>query len=144
MPLEYLIKGKQGDSVYVSFTHTDNGQVQQVTVPFEVDTVIFDPKLRLVSKDNRVLNKADLIKASRSLHIYPNPFEETIKISFANTKWNNPVLVLYNMLGQQVKELNLSGVPYVVEWNMSDLPAGCYTLMVTSASGTFQEKIIKR
>lgn len=144
MPLEYLIKGKQGDSAYVTFMHTDNGQVETFTVPFEVDTVIFDPRIRVVSKDNVVINKADLIQASRTLHVYPNPLTEVVKVSFANTKWNHPKLTLYNMLGQQVKELSVAGVPYVVEWNVGDLPAGCYTLMVTSASGTFQEKIIKR
>jgi aminopeptidase N len=144
MPLEYLIIGKAGDSAYVSFTHTDNGQVFTANVNFEIDTIVFDPKLRLVSKDNRLINKTDLINQAKGLHVYPNPFEGNIKISFANTRWSNPVVELYNILGQKMKEQSFTGTPYIIDWNVGVLPVGCYFIRISSGDDVVQLKLIAR
>ncbi len=81
---------------------------------------------------------------------YPNPFNSQTKIEF-NTSANEPVeLIIYNILGQKVKEL-FNGIPNVVKntlyWNGTDefgkdVSSGIYFYTLKSQEKRFSKKMV--
>jgi len=66
--------------------------------------------------------------------IYPNPASETVNISFEQYEASEINVVIYNMIGEQVKNLTISG-----DWlqsssdqsfNVSDLKEGMYIMKI--------------
>lgn len=75
------------------------------------------------------------------LRIYPNPANETIKIS--TTQPFNGYLVIYNTSGKQVHYSKLArGVSSCHEINLSFLPPGLYYMEFISNEKVFQGKLI--
>lgn len=70
VPLQFL--GAGADSIVV-LDHVTNFQDFQFHLPFEVDTVIFDPDIWLISAENFVTHVDGQRSRPRSLLIYPNP-----------------------------------------------------------------------
>ena len=71
---------------------------------------------------------------------YPNPFNPSTKISFALANTEYARLVVYNMLGQQVKTL-FDGIAdgqkeYVVTFDASQLASGIYFYKMQTATQT--------
>lgn len=76
---------------------------------------------------------------------YPNPFNPTTIISFAVPERGNTVLRVYNILGQQVKELlnrDLQPGRYSVEFNAENLPSGMYIYVMQSGSQLLSKKMM--
>lgn len=70
--------------------------------------------------------KSDSIsnQASSIINIFPNPFETQATVQF-DKNLNDANLLLYNMIGQQIKEIkNISGTSYSIQ--RDDLPSGIY------------------
>ena len=71
---------------------------------------------------------------------YPNPFNPTTKISFSVSKTEQAKLVVYNLLGQQIKTL-FDGVAesrksYEMNFNASGLASGVYFYKLTTPTQT--------
>lgn len=80
---------------------------------------------------------------NNSLHIYPNPAQNTINISSPNLEGNYS-LKIYNLLGQVVKQ---SGLSFSTAENktidVSQLPSGCYELMLINRSSIVSKRFVK-
>lgn len=66
---------------------------------------------------------------------YPNPFNPTTMISFSLPQTMNISIVVYNSLGQKVKELvngTMSAGNHTIEMNGSDLTSGMYFYRITT------------
>ena len=65
---------------------------------------------------------------------YPNPFNPTTKIDFALARTGNVNILIYNLMGQQVKTLVSESLDYgyhIITWNGLDdfgrqVPSGVY------------------
>ncbi|MBU2493754.1 MAG: family 10 glycosylhydrolase [Bacteroidetes bacterium] len=76
---------------------------------------------------------------------YPNPFNPSTTITFALPESGFTVLRVFNILGQQVKELvnkNLNPGNYSVEFNAGNLPSGMYVYVLQSGSQLFSKKMM--
>jgi len=76
---------------------------------------------------------------------YPNPFNPVTNIEFDIAKTGNVNLVIYDMLGQEVKTLinqELKAGKYKYDFNASSLPSGTYFYRLTSGDYTKTNKMI--
>lgn len=128
-PLQYLLIGAN-DTMLVTAQSTENNQVFVFTVPFVVDTVVFDPKLNLLSKGNKVISKKALTALAGGIMIYPNPARETVRIVFRNARLKEPLLEIIDATGKQVMTMQLGNTPLVYDLDVRNLAAGYYTLRV--------------
>ena len=80
---------------------------------------------------------------------YPNPFNPTTAIKYSLPFSSNVKLVLYNMLGQQVKVL-VNGTQgagyYKYQWNADNFPSGVYIYLLNanSTDGQKNYKSVKK
>jgi len=81
-------------------------------------------------------NVATAINADKNIFVYPNPASNNITIQSA-TEFG--VVAIYNSLGEKVKEVRIKKQETRMEIDISNLPAGVYTLLV---QGVYK-KIIK-
>ena len=66
---------------------------------------------------------------------YPNPFNPSTHIQYSINKESKIHLVVCNLLGEQVRELNnntQSPGNYIIEWNASNYASGAYLLVLTA------------
>ncbi len=76
---------------------------------------------------------------------YPNPFNPTTKILFDIPKESNVKLVIYNILGSEVKVLlneNVSAGKYEAAFDASNLPSGTYFYRLETGNYVQTKKMI--
>jgi hypothetical protein len=96
-------------------------------------------------EDNKVLPKDFTLHQN-----YPNPFNPTTDISFTLNKESEVTLTIFNMLGQQVKELTSGLKPagnYTLQWNGSDnmgarVSSGIYLYTLNDGSRSHTKKMV--
>ena len=83
---------------------------------------------------------ADPEKTQSEISIYPNPATNEIKISNLSSEENQ--ITIYNLLGQQVKNISVSNEQNHTI-NISDLPSGIYMLTVSNNKKINCKKFVK-
>lgn len=76
---------------------------------------------------------------------YPNPFNPSTQISFSLAKDGFVKLVVYNLLGQEVKTLinrNMEAGSHSMSFDAYDLQSGIYIYKLTSAGSTLTKKMM--
>ncbi|MEO1030703.1 MAG: T9SS type A sorting domain-containing protein [Bacteroidota bacterium] len=96
---------------------------------------------RYITEENLSVSDETL---NTSLELYPNPFNETLKLVFENTNSLDNQITIYNSKGIEVfsKTLNSN----VVTLDLGFLASGLYLYQMKSNNGAFQQsgKLIKR
>ena len=145
MPVPILLrKGNQDTTVVLN--HTRSGEDFWVNPGFVPDTVIFDPELWLLSNINTVTKVPSASEKENDIKVYPNPIEETIRISFQNPTIGKVQLRIINAAGQLVhkQEINTSGRDEFLELR-SPLSKGIYWLEITGDHGfKIMKKLLKK
>lgn len=77
---------------------------------------------------------------SDELGIFPNPASDILHVNVPSDV-RNVKLVLYNVAGQQVKILKSTDVHFL-NMDVSDLPSGCYTAVLSTDKTAVRKKII--
>ena len=87
----------------------------------------------------------DLIDASLSVGLYPNPTNEKLQVAIANSPDNEGKLLVYNNLGQTVlaQSISLINGEANIELDLSQLAAGVYSLSFQTATSNKVQKIVK-
>ncbi len=77
--------------------------------------------------------------------VYPNPTREFVSVDYDITGLNNAKVVIFNLLGSKVKEIELSDPVGTLKVNTSDLLEGIYfySLLINNESLITQKLIIK-
>ena len=79
--------------------------------------------------------------------VYPNPFDQSTKLSMELKKETAVNITLNNMLGQTLQTLcntNLAAGLHAFTIDASELNSGIYFLTITTAAGKISKKIIKQ
>ena len=113
-----------GQSIYVGFQHDANDQ----------DRFFLDDILIL----DKAATNIESHTYSEALTIYPNPSEGLFTIKFSKVLTRS--LAVYNMIGETVFESEFSSEMTTID--LSNLPAGIYTLKSTSTDGSVAVKEI--
>jgi len=78
-------------------------------------------------------------EATKEFSVYPNPVRTTFSVDI--TTDNNVKYIIYTTTGRQVKTGNITGSSNVI--NVSDLPAGIYTIRFNDGQKEIVKKLIK-
>ena len=76
---------------------------------------------------------------------YPNPFNLVTKIEFSLPKRSETSLVIYNVLGQEVKRLlggDLAAGDYEIFWDASGYSSGVYLYELRTEKYRFMRKML--
>ncbi len=139
MPVPIRFKGGGKDTILV-FNNTFSGQAFYINLNFKVDSVFFDPDLRIVTTNNKIITEFDFIRSQMSLVIYPNPASSALNIEI-NDLTNYPERVeLYNILGEKMMDI----YPHENKFSLdiSVFAEGAYVLKIVSGSKVTSHKII--
>jgi aminopeptidase N len=139
MPLPITVLGPNNEEITLRFEHTENEQLFQAAVPFEVEGVYFDPVLWLLSKNNTVSqgtfvgnHEAEELSGFKT---YPNPVREVLylqntgKYDDQNLQWT-----LSDVNGRRLLSGRFNGSESV-EISMRELVSGSYFIGLRNGKG---------
>lgn len=136
LPVPLLFQGAGMDSIVV-LDNTFNDQDFTFLLPFEVDTVIFDPDIWLISGQNFVTQVGDLAAKHRAITLYPNPASTEVR-------WLEPMeavrtVSIMDTGGKRVAQVRANGNSI----DISQLAPGPYLLELGSATGVRVGRFVK-
>lgn len=142
LPLPFLIKGKNGASKFVRLENTQNREVFQINVDFEVEEVVFDPDFVILSK-HKIFNAAVVSKEDLNLLIYPNPSAGNLFIQLDRGPTIIEEISIFSSDGRLI-ERKIIGKSHEIPLNLNlnpSLSSGVYVLQIKTQIGDFRNKI---
>ncbi len=146
MPVEILLTGPTGNAYFRSWI-ADSVESLSFVCEFEVSDVIIDPNEWLLMKVRRSTGIKECEKLPKivELLVYPNPFNESVNISFKSPYYTNGVLKIVDIYGRVLEMFPFMGERFIFKWNATTtardiLPSSLYFIIVE----TQKEKIIKK
>jgi aminopeptidase N len=140
--LEVLIEGVLLDTLLripITDRHT------QVTADFAepVTKILIDPYNKILNTNNSPVYF--IPKQAAISRISPNPFSETVMITYQMEKNENVVIAIYDIIGKQVEQLvdekKNTGI-HQVEWNGNRYASGVYICIMTVDGTSDMRKMI--
>jgi len=141
LPIPIEFKNQTQDTI-IRFDNTSSGQAYSVTIPFTVDSVIFDPELWIISANNTITTSISENELHRQISISPNPAQDKIQITFSKTYADMEVKLL-DVTGRTIKEYSANGLKNL-EINIDEIPGGFYFVQLNSGEMNFSRKMIKQ
>lgn len=137
MPVPVRLFGANGQSQDVVVNNTVNGEQFNVSVPFTVTGVQFDPNKNIISRLSTATLENANFNFDTDIQIYPNPSSTTISISVPeNIEIENAFF--YSVLGQKIMETKAQKI-----WDISSFTSGIYFLTIQTNKGSKQFKLVK-
>jgi len=139
MPLPIRVNGSGGESEIVRLEVTDNGQVFDTPINFDITSIEIDPEFQLISKNNNAVLGVDDLTLHNEITIYPNPVKSILTIN-NNSPAHLKRITFYDVLGKIVlqKENPQSKV------SIDDLNIGLYLLKIDTDKGAVHKTILKK
>jgi aminopeptidase N len=122
--------------------HNYNGQIYTAEVDFNIDSVVIDPDLWLLSANNNV-RKLPSLSSADFLVVYPNPVSDMMTIWYDSQNLHDVSYTICDMDGNKVKEAKLIGGNDYYSTSLSGLSGGVYIIKVDTGSGSISQRIIK-
>ncbi len=136
MPVPVRLLGSGGQTHDVVLNNTFNGQTFNVSVPFTVTGVLFDPNKDIISRNSTATLGIDQITFEEPIRVFPNPIVNDLTIEIPSNVTLEKV-TFYNILGQKSLETNQTKV------DVSKLQTGVYVVTFQTSTGTFHKKMVK-
>ncbi|MFO7445795.1 MAG: aryl-sulfate sulfotransferase [Ignavibacteriaceae bacterium] len=133
MKFKPVAEGDYLDDLYLRWDKSDEGVALVVPMTGSTDSILADVNGGLADI-NYTLNQN-----------YPNPFNPSTKIKFSIPQGGLVKLVIYNILGGEVKTLlnnQMDRGVHEIEFNGADLPSGVYLYKLTAGDFTSTKKLI--
>ena len=139
MPLPIRVNGSGGESEIVRLEVTDNGQVFDTPINFDITSIEIDPEVQLISKNNNAVLGVDDLTLHNEITIYPNPVKSILTIN-NNSPAHLKRITFYDVLGKIVlqKENPQSKV------SIDDLNIGLFLLKIDTDKGAVHKTILKK
>ncbi len=137
MPVPIRLTGAGTLTQDVVVNNIVNGEQFNITVPFAVTGVQFDPKKDIISKSSTATLVTSDFNFDQSIQIYPNPSSNALSIDLPEGIEIESA-TFYTVLGQKIMETTSQRT-----WDISSFASGIHFLSVKTNKGTKQFKIIK-
>ncbi|MDX1472337.1 MAG: T9SS type A sorting domain-containing protein, partial [Flavobacteriaceae bacterium] len=134
VPIRLL--GENGEVSNLILEHTENNQMFERTVGFQVIEVLLDPDFDLISASNEVTLSTPG-NFTTILKIFPNPFQSTLNISKPDGMTINEISIL-NLSGQRLKTFQ-----YKPSIDLKNLSNGIYFIQLQTNKGVFTKTLLK-
>jgi len=82
----------------------------------------------------------DKVEKTESIKIYPNPAGETLYVDVFDNSATN--ITMYNIVGSQLMTKVLNQNERRFEIDLSEMPEGVYTVLVTGEDFVYSEKVL--
>ena len=139
LPLPIKFKNQSQDTI-LRMLNTYSGEILTATIPFQVDSVKFDPNLWLITANNTVIPSIRENDPGDIIYIMPNPARDVVNIRF--TRLLNAIeLILLDETGKALQQ-QTAYKPYLITLDISGYPAGIYFLHIRSERQDLIKKII--
>lgn len=142
--LPSILFRKAGKDSLVVFDHIANGQRLSFDIGFLPDTVIIDPKRKLLSTNNTIA-RADANASVNGVKIFPNPWAASSASCSRGSPDPDAYVTIHNAAGQLMyrNELQLPAGNELLQIPSSGWPAGVYIVHVRSKTVDLLQKLIK-
>lgn len=103
-----------------------------------------DPDNTGITKiEGKILRVKENDIANEMINIFPNPSSDIVNINFINFEPSTLKLVIFDILGTQIKNYYSKTSPNVMMIDISDIPEGIYTIKIDFDQGWMLKKIVK-
>ena len=137
MPVPVRLLSANGQTQDVVVNNTVNGEQFNISVPFTVAGVQFDPTKNIISRMSTATLENANFNIDNAIQIFPNPSATTISVSIPeNIEIENAVI--YSVLGQKIMETKSQKT-----WDISSFSSGIHFLTIQTNKGTKQFKFVK-
>lgn len=139
----------------ITVDNTTNNQLFVHSLGFKADTVLVDPGLWLITKDNSTLKTADVADGSCNpiptnngqggVDIFPNPITQPFTISLHDFNDTKASVNIYNQLGQIVysRQVMLTYGSALLQIGSANWAKGVYTIKVSSGNKVISKQVVK-
>lgn len=146
MPVPVRFRSAGGEDTIVVFPHHFSGQYFETFLPFEVESVEFDPDLWILSAGNTVQNNPAVSTKDNagqpSLRLYPNPAGETVQLEWPGY-YGKPLRGEWaDASGRVLFAFVLNGP--LTEISLRGLPPGAYTARLFIVGSPRSYTVIKQ
>jgi hypothetical protein len=137
MPVPIRLLGASGQILDVVVNNTVNGEQFNVSVPFTVTGVQFDPTKNIISRMSTATLENANFNFETDVQLFPNPSSTTISVSIPEIiEIENATF--YSLLGQKIMETKSQKT-----WDISSFSSGIHFLTIQTNKGTKQFKLVK-
>lgn len=136
-PVPIRVNGTMGEVQDLILDHTNDGQVFNETITFEIASLEFDPEVDLISKNNEILNAQSFVLDSE-FKLFPNPTESYFEIKKPDALEIDSIQI-FNMIGQLVLETDNSKIVSV-----ESLSSGMHFVKFSTNSGIIHKSLLKK
>ncbi len=141
LPLPIQLIGNDKDTLLV-LENTENAQEFFIDLDFDVNELIFDPDIWILTKNTTISNVPDLASADIHVSLVPNPVKNDLIINFPSiTEVSN--ISVFDVKGTSVFYQNVNEKLESTRVNLSELQKGIYFIKIQTPAGTVQKKFIK-
>jgi aminopeptidase N len=146
MPVEIQFRN-QGtlQQTNLVFDHTFDGQQFTFDLPFQADTVLFDPNLNMISNNNsadQLVPTSEPTGSYGPIRIVPNPASDNILLHLPQyTPGESVQVVLSDMLGRPL--ITRNQIADNLTLDVHNLPQGIYAISVATSNGKMAGTFIK-
>ena len=137
MPVPVRVFGTSGQQMDLVLDNTTNGQTILKNVPFNITSFQLDPDKHIISKNNTVTLSTNSFELENAISISPNPVNDELHIQLP-TSVDIEKVTVFNSLGQKVAESNSTTL------SVAEVASGVLFVEITTTSGTYHKKIIKK
>ncbi len=124
--------------------HTVNEEIFLEEIGFLADTVLVDPELWLISRNNSTKKLVPENTGAGVVEIYPNPATNPVTVFLHDFNADKASLSVYNAAGQLVhqKEVLLNNGTEIVYLNTASWAKGVYSVKINAAGKTIVKKLL--
>lgn len=146
LQLPILVKGLYQDTLLL-LDNTYNGQIFDVNLAFEADTLFFDPEYKLITSKNIITKKKVIDDEYEGVLVFPNPTFNQLYFQFTEPSYLKNVLVL-DAVGNLIYhsgELNVgvtAGEIYHADFWDNKLKNGLYFIRIETSEMIFVRRFV--
>jgi aminopeptidase N len=144
MPVALKFKnGTQEKTVVVD--NNFNGEVFMKEIGFVADTVLVDPELWLISKNNHAVKETIVNTGAGVVDIFPVPIQEPLTIFMHDFEGGSAMVAIFSSTGQLVfrREIGLVNGAELLKLSTAYWAKGVYSLKIIAGGKTIVKQIIK-
>lgn len=121
LPIRFI--GTNNETFNTTVNHTSSGQQFTIAFPFTVNSVIFDPKKDIISRNNTVTLNTNEFKIDNKWEVFPSPASDYIFVQ-SNNNLTADNIVIYDTLGKQILTTRNHQI------NIENLEVGIYFIKI--------------
>ncbi|OYQ42657.1 peptidase M1 [Flavobacterium cyanobacteriorum] len=137
MPVPVRLTGTGGQTLTVILENTFSGQQFNVSVPFTVTGLAFDPEKNIISRNSTATLGTEAFEGLKAVKLFPNPAGNLLNVELPEGITLQKA-AFYNVLGQKVLETGAT-----TTWDVSAMASGLHFLSLVTDKGTTQLEFIK-